>query len=110
MLTASGYPLRVYTLEGGICLRNHCGAELLGDIEPPGLVTTVGGRDRASASYAAADRVKALASAGDTQKPFGRVFYAKDKSLVFYGYDHDQQPGIKSASLQGTFTVQNFGL
>src|SRR3989442_3031074 len=47
----------------GICVRNHCGAEPPRDIEPPGLVTTVGGRDRASASYAAADRVKAPASA-----------------------------------------------
>src|SRR6266852_5129290 len=49
--------------ENGICVRNHCGAEPPRDIEPPGLVTTVGGRDRASASYAAADRVKAPASA-----------------------------------------------
>src|SRR6267142_417586 len=47
----------------GICLRNHCGAEPPRDIEPPGLVPTVGGRDRASTSYAAADRVKAPASA-----------------------------------------------
>src|SRR5438874_12686706 len=49
--------------ERGICVRNHCGAEPPGDIGPPGLVTTVGGRDRASASYAAADRVQAPASA-----------------------------------------------
>src|SRR5439155_3463195 len=49
--------------ERGICVRSHCGAEPPRDIEPPGLVTTVGGRDRASASYAAADRVKAPASA-----------------------------------------------
>src|SRR5467141_1050324 len=49
--------------ENGICVRNHCGAEPPRDTEPPGLVTTVGGRDRASASYAAADRVKAPASA-----------------------------------------------
>ena len=41
-----------------------------------------------------------VAKTGDTQKPFGRVFYTKDKSLVFYGYDLDQQPGIKHA---GTF-------
>src|SRR5437016_12813705 len=46
----------------GICVRNHCGAEPPRDIEPPGLVGTVGWRDRASASYAAADRVKAPAS------------------------------------------------
>src|SRR5437588_1094928 len=55
-------PCGVYQ-ESGICVRNHCGAEPPRDIEPPGLVTTVGWRDRASASYAAADRVKAPASA-----------------------------------------------
>src|SRR5881397_1650484 len=49
--------------ESGICVRNHCGTEPPRDIEPPRLVTTVGWRDRASASYAAADRVKAPASA-----------------------------------------------
>src|SRR5213080_179600 len=49
--------------ENGIGVRNHCGAEPPRDIEPPGLVPTVGGRDRASASYAAADRVKAPARA-----------------------------------------------
>src|SRR2546425_6933319 len=49
--------------ESGVCIRNHCGAEPPRDIEPPGLVTKVGGRDRASTSYAAADRVKAPASA-----------------------------------------------
>lgn len=38
---------------------------------------------------------------GDTQKPFGRIFYTKDKSLIFYGYDLDQQKGIrKDASFQ----------
>src|SRR5258708_3865088 len=47
----------------GICLRNHCGAEPPRDTESPGLVPAVGGRDRASSSYAAADRVKASASA-----------------------------------------------
>src|SRR5690349_14745892 len=49
--------------ESGICVRNHCGAEPPRDIEPPGLVATVGRRDRASASYAPAGRVKASASA-----------------------------------------------
>jgi hypothetical protein len=38
-----------------------------------------------------------VAKSGDTQKPFGRVFYTKDKSLIFYGYDLDQQPGVKKA-------------
>src|SRR5580704_5811703 len=52
----------VYT-GNGICLRNHRGAEPPGDTKPPALVTTVGGRDRASTSYAAADRVKAPARA-----------------------------------------------
>ena len=35
---------------------------------------------------------------GKTKKPFGRVFYTKGKSLVFYAYDLDQQPGVKTAS------------
>src|SRR6266498_5705674 len=52
---------RVYQ-EDGICVRNHCGAEPPRDTEPPGLVATVGGSDRAPASYAAADGVKAPAS------------------------------------------------
>ena len=39
-----------------------------------------------------------VAEAGNTRKPFGRVFYTKDKSLVFYGYDLDQQHGIKRTS------------
>jgi hypothetical protein len=38
-----------------------------------------------------------VAKTGDTQKPFGRVFYTKDKSLIFYGYDLDQQRGLKKA-------------
>src|SRR5882724_1013468 len=56
--------MRCGVYEGsGICFRNHCGAEPPRDIEPPGLVTKVGWRDRASTSYVAADRVKAPASA-----------------------------------------------
>jgi anti-sigma-K factor RskA len=35
---------------------------------------------------------------GETEKPFGRVFYTKDKSLIFYGYDLDQQRGVKKDS------------
>src|SRR5262249_10562384 len=53
---------RVYK-KSGIRIRNHCRAEPPRDIEPPGLVATVGGRDRASASYAAADRFQAPESA-----------------------------------------------
>lgn len=37
--------------------------------------------------------------AGDgTQKPYGRVFYTKGKSLIFYAYDLDQQAGVRNAS------------
>ena len=49
--------------EHGIRIRNHCGAEPSCDIRPPGLVTTIGGGDRASASYTAAHGVKASARA-----------------------------------------------
>jgi hypothetical protein len=40
-----------------------------------------------------------VAKTGATQKPFGRVFYTKGKSLIFYAYDLDQQPGVKQASI-----------
>ncbi|WP_446742227.1 hypothetical protein [Silvibacterium acidisoli] len=36
---------------------------------------------------------------GSSRRPFGRVFYTKTKSLVFYAYDLDQQPGVKQASV-----------
>src|SRR6267154_3537238 len=55
-------PCGVYQ-EHGIRIRNHCRAEPPRDIEPAGLVTTVGGRDRARTWYDAADGVKAPASA-----------------------------------------------
>lgn len=35
---------------------------------------------------------------GETKKPYGRVFYTKGKSLIFYAYDLDQQAGVKTAS------------
>jgi hypothetical protein len=35
---------------------------------------------------------------GATQKPYGRVFYTKGKSLIFYAYDLDQQATVKNAS------------
>jgi hypothetical protein len=35
---------------------------------------------------------------GETKKPYGRVFYTKGKSLIFYAYDLDKQPGVKNAS------------
>jgi peptidoglycan hydrolase CwlO-like protein len=39
-----------------------------------------------------------VARDGATQKPYGRVFYTKGKSLVFYAYDLDQQAGVRNAS------------
>jgi hypothetical protein len=35
---------------------------------------------------------------GETRKPYGRVFYTKGKSLIFYAYDLDQQAGVKNPS------------
>ena len=35
---------------------------------------------------------------GETKKAYGRVFYTKGKSLIFYAYDLDQQAGVKNAS------------
>jgi hypothetical protein len=35
---------------------------------------------------------------GKTRKPYGRVFYTKGKSLIFYAYDLDQQASVKNAS------------
>jgi hypothetical protein len=43
-----------------------------------------------------------VARSGATQKPYGRVFYTKGKSLIFYAYDLDQQNVVKNAS---TFQV-----
>ncbi|HEV2221741.1 MAG TPA: anti-sigma factor [Candidatus Acidoferrales bacterium] len=39
-----------------------------------------------------------VARDGSTRKPYGRVFYTRGKSLIFYAYDLDQQPGVKNAS------------
>ena len=39
-----------------------------------------------------------VAGSGTTKKPYGRVFYTKGKSLVFYAYDLDQQKNLKNAS------------
>jgi Anti-sigma-K factor rskA len=35
---------------------------------------------------------------GATQKPYGRVFYSKGQSLIFYAYDLDREPGARNAS------------
>lgn len=37
-------------------------------------------------------------SDGKTQKTFGRVFYTGGKSLIFYAFDLDKQPGVRAAS------------
>ena len=34
---------------------------------------------------------------GKTEKPFGRIFYTKDRSLVFYGFDLEKQAGLKQS-------------
>ena len=39
-----------------------------------------------------------VAKNGATQKSYGRVFFTKGKSLIFYAYDLDRQPGLKKAS------------
>jgi hypothetical protein len=35
-----------------------------------------------------------------TSKPFGRVFYTENKSLIFYAFDLDRQQGVKNATFQ----------
>lgn len=37
-------------------------------------------------------------SGSRTRKPFGRVFYTQNKSLIFYAFDLDRQPGVMNAS------------
>ena len=39
-----------------------------------------------------------VAGTGETKKPYGRVFYTRGKSLVFYAYDLDQQTELKQAN------------
>jgi hypothetical protein len=39
-----------------------------------------------------------VAKTGRTEKPFGRVFYTKGKSLIFYAYDLDERPGVQDSS------------
>jgi hypothetical protein len=38
-------------------------------------------------------------SGSRTRKPFGRVFYTQNKSLIFYAFDLDHQAGLKNASI-----------
>jgi hypothetical protein len=39
-----------------------------------------------------------VARNGATRKSYGRVFFTKGRSLIFYAYDLDRQPGLKNAS------------
>jgi uncharacterized protein YlxW (UPF0749 family) len=39
-----------------------------------------------------------VAGTGETGKTYGRVFYTKGKSLIFYAYDLDARPGVRNAS------------
>jgi Skp family chaperone for outer membrane proteins len=41
--------------------------------------------------------VRDVSGAG-TNKTYGRVFYTKGKSLIFYAFDLDAQPGVQNAS------------
>jgi hypothetical protein len=43
-----------------------------------------------------------VSSDSRTRKPYGRVFYTKGKSLIFYAFDLDRQAGLKNAN---TFQV-----
>ncbi|HEV3383778.1 MAG TPA: anti-sigma factor, partial [Gemmata sp.] len=40
------------------------------------------------------------ARTGTTRKPYGRVFYTKGKSLIFYAYDLDQRAGLNARTFQ----------
>lgn len=37
-------------------------------------------------------------SSGRTQRPFGRVFYTRASSLIFYAFDLDRQRGVRNVS------------
>jgi len=39
-----------------------------------------------------------VARTGETQKPYGRVFYTRGKSLIFYAYDLDQETAVNNAT------------
>jgi hypothetical protein len=38
-------------------------------------------------------------SGSHTRKPFGRIFYTQKKSLIFYAFDLDRQPGVRNTSI-----------
>ena len=43
--------------------------------------------------------VRDVSGAG-TDKTYGRVFYTKGKSLIFYAFDLDAEPGVRNATFQ----------
>lgn len=55
-------------------------------------------RDLISARDLYIAEVYDVARDGSTRKPYGRIFYTQGKSLIFYAYDLDEQPGVKTAS------------
>jgi hypothetical protein len=46
---------------------------------------------------------------GTKRRPFGRVFYTKGKSLIFYAFDLDQQPAYRDAKAQGSKAFEVWG-
>jgi hypothetical protein len=42
--------------------------------------------------------VRDVGRTGETEKAFGRLFYTKGKSLIFYAYDLNDQPGLRDTS------------
>src|SRR5258706_1071413 len=62
----------------------------------PELAELMGARDLFIADVYDIDKT------GLPKKPFGRVFYTSGKSLLFYAFDLDRQPGVKAAN---TFQV-----
>jgi hypothetical protein len=46
---------------------------------------------------------------GRKRQPFGRVFYTKGKSLIFYAFDLDQQPAYRNAKASGPKTFEVWG-
>jgi hypothetical protein len=46
---------------------------------------------------------------GSKRKPYGRVFYTKGKSLIFYAFDLDQAPAYRNASETASKSFQVWG-
>jgi hypothetical protein len=49
-------------------------------------------------------------SGSRTRKPFGRIFYTQNKSLIFYAFDLDHQAGVKDASIFQVWGQKDAGL